>query len=68
MKVEVRVFQNPGDSSYIVQTVIEDGDVQVGEFFLPGGQNLSEAEALAHSIIELVETGYDLRKLMPDSL
>jgi len=65
MKVDVRVYQNAEDSSYVVQTVITDGDVQVGEFSLPGGNNLSEAEELARSIIQLAESGYDLRKLMP---
>jgi len=65
MKVEVRVFQNPEDSSYIVQTVIDDGDVRVGEFCLPGGQSLPEAEAMARSLIELSETGFDMRKLLP---
>ena len=67
MKVDVKVFQDPSDGSFAVRTRISDADCAlVGEFFLPGGTNLSEAEALASSIIELVKTGFDLRELMPD--
>ncbi|HPB50105.1 MAG TPA: hypothetical protein PLZ31_02585 [Myxococcota bacterium] len=67
MKVDVEVFQDHSDGSFAVRTKISDADgTQVGEFFLPGGTNLSEAEALARSIIDLAESGYDLRKLMPD--
>lgn len=67
MKVDVEVFQDPSDGSFIVRTRISDANgAQVGEFFLPGGTSLAEAEALAHSIIQLAETGYDLRRLVPD--
>jgi len=66
MKVDVRVFQNPDDSSFVVQTGITDGDAHVGKFCLPGGQSLEEAEALASSIVDLAETGFDLRRLVPD--
>lgn len=66
MKVAVEVFSGPSDRSFAVRTRTSDADVQVGEFFLSGGTNLSEAEALARSIIQLAETGFDLRKLMPD--
>lgn len=67
MKVDVEVFQDPSDASFAVRTRLTDANgAQVGEFFLPGGTSLSEAEALARSIIQLTESGYDIRKLMPD--
>lgn len=67
MKVDVEVFQDPTEGSFSVRTRISDANgAQVGEFFLPGGTNLTEAEAIASSLIDLAETGYDLRKLMPD--
>jgi len=66
-KVGVEVFQDPSDGSFAVRTRLTDADgTQAGEFFLPGGTDVSEAEALAHSIIQLAETGYDLRRLVPD--
>lgn len=67
MKVDVEVFQDPSDGSFVVRTRISVADgARVGEFFLPGGTDVSEAEALARSIIQLAESSYDLRKLMPD--
>ncbi len=66
MKVDVEVFQDPSYGSFNVRRRIFDADgAQVGEFFLPGGTSLAEAEALAHSIIQLTESGFDLRRLMP---
>ncbi len=67
MKVAVEMFQDPSDGSFIVRTRISDANgAQVGEFILPGGKDLTEAETLASSIIQLAETGFDLRELMPD--
>lgn len=69
MKADVGVFKEPSEGSVAVRSRISDDDgAQVGEFLLPGGQNLTEAEALARSIIDLAKTGYDVRKLMPDSM
>jgi len=66
MKVEVEVFQNPEGGAFLVRTRLSDADGNpVGEFILPGGTSLSEAEAMAQSLIGLAQTGFDLRKLIP---
>lgn len=66
MKVNVEVFQDPSDGLFAVRTRLSDADgAPVGEFILPGGATLSEAEAMAQSLVGLAETGFDMRKLMP---
>ena len=64
MKVNASVYQDPDDGNFIVHTELVNDDVQVGEFFLPGGMSQAEAEATARSLIRLAETGFDLRELV----
>lgn len=66
MKVTVGVIQDPEDGSYVVHTEIVENEKQIGEFFLPGGTTIDEAEGLARSLIRLAETGFDLRQLVPE--
>lgn len=66
MKVTAGVLRDPDDGSFIVHTKITENDVQVGEFFLPGGTTIDEAEATAKSLIRLSESGFDLLKLVPE--
>jgi len=65
MKVTVEVFQDPADGAFVVRTQMFDDDVQVGEFFLPGGATLTEAEGMARSLARLMESGFDMRQLIP---
>lgn len=67
MKVNVEVFEDPADGSFVVRTQMFDDDVKLGEFILPGGRNLTEAEATARSLVGLAETGFDMRQLIPDA-
>lgn len=66
MKVNASVYQDPTDNSFIVHTEMVENDVKAGEFFLPGGTTIDEAEDLARSLIKLAESGFDMLKLMPE--
>lgn len=65
MKINVEVFQDPADGSFLVRTRMFEAEVEVGEIFLPGGNTLNEAEDLSRSLIRLADTGFDMLKLMP---
>jgi len=67
MKVNVEVFQDPSDGLFAVRTRLSDADgAPVGEFTLPAGNTMPEAETMARSLIKLAETGFDIRKLIPE--
>lgn len=67
MKVNVEVFQDPADGAFVVRTRLSETDgATVGEFFLPAGATLAEAETMARSLVRLAESGFDMRQLVPD--
>jgi len=68
MKVNVEVFEDPADGSFVVRTQMFDDDVKLGEFLLPGGTSLTEAEAMAQSLVRLAESGFDMRQLIAEWL
>jgi len=66
MKVNVEVFQDPSDGLFAVRTRLSETDgATVAEFFLPAGNTLQEAEAMAQSLVRLAESGFDMRQLVP---